>query len=204
MNEPRHGEKGHLLLSFIAIIATAALFLAVLFLGWTHLAGVGRATVTDGLDRGTGSAIEPPDQSGASGGSGTGAQATVPVAVTVDVNPSRLGSGESATLTLNVRNVTKEPVTATFRTSLEADFTVESGNRVVWQWSRFREVKLEDGRAVLQPGQTLSFKAVWDGRDDSGRVVSPGDYAVKGVFLGQLPERTLPVIAEPAPIVVTP
>ncbi len=202
MNQSRHQEKGSLLLSFAAVVAAVILLLALVSLGVARLAGAGRPA---GQTVSGGGLTSPGTSAGGSlSGAPGGGPESLPVEVAVAVEPSRLSPGQATTLTLSVRNLTGEAVTAAFKTSLEADFTVESGGRVVWQWSRSQEVKLADGQVVIGPGQTISFKAVWDGRDDSGRDLPIGDYAVKGIFLGQLAGRTLPLITGPAAVVVTP
>lgn len=52
-------------------------------------------------------------------------------------------------------------------------------------WTRLRGQVLL-GALRLYPlgaGNELTFRHVWDGRDDNGRLVSPGEYAVVGVLL---------------------
>jgi hypothetical protein len=39
----------------------------------------------------------------------------------------------------------------------------------------------------LDAGKSLSFREVWDQRTDSGRLVTPGEYLVRGVLLTDNP-----------------
>ncbi|MHB0885303.1 MAG: BsuPI-related putative proteinase inhibitor [Bacillota bacterium] len=215
MNQSRHQEKGSLPLAAVAGVAAIVLLLALASLGVARLAGAGRAAgqVVTGGGLTSPSGSDGDSSSTESGGSSSGQPGQsqgdagspgLPIEVAVAVEPSRLSPGQVATFTLKVRNLTREAVTADFKTSLEADFTVESGERIVWQWSRSREISLAGRQVVIGPRQTVSFKAVWEGRDDSGRDLPIGDYTVKGVFLGQLAGRALPLITKPAPVVVTP
>ncbi|HEY3316252.1 MAG TPA: BsuPI-related putative proteinase inhibitor, partial [Bacillota bacterium] len=97
---------------------------------------------------------------------------------------------------LTVQNDGPSAQTLAFQTTLKADFTAERANRVVWQWSRDRDVQLSPSDLTLAPGQKTTFRASWDGRDDAGRDLPAGDYVVKGVFLGQWSKTSLPLVAE--------
>jgi hypothetical protein len=40
----------------------------------------------------------------------------------------------------------------------------------------------------LEPGQTLTFRQVWNQRADNGSQVAPGTYLIRGVLLTDRPE----------------
>lgn len=204
-----------MLLSIAAVVAAVVLLVALALLGVTRLVGADQAptqTVSGDDSSSTGGSQTDPSSGGTGGSSpsdpdaatGQGGPGNVPIDVAVTITPSRLTPGQVVTLTLSVRNRSGEAVTVDYKTSLEADFTVQSGDRVVWQWSRSRQVTLADRQVVIDAVQTMSFQAAWDGRDDSGRNLPIGDYTVRGVYLGQLAGRALPIVSAPAAVVVTP
>lgn len=72
-------------------------------------------------------------------------------------------------------------MTLTFPTSQRYDFQVMDGDGgVLWRWSDGRAFMQVSGEEHLQPGESLTWLATFDGALD------PGDYAVEGGLPGPL------------------
>ncbi len=216
----KRGKKARLLprllLPLLVVIVAIGLMAAVVLVTPALMATV--APWIPGLDStvtgpGSGDAPDAPDGSGATGTT-AGTPGSTPetgdspadqigaLEVGLTAGRSSLAPGESTPLVLTVRNSGPSSLQVSFKTSLEVDFTVENTNGVIWQWSRGVAVDFEPTDLVLRPGQTASYTAAWDGRDDAGRPLPAGEYTVRGIFLGQTAGRTLPIVAAPVTVVV--
>jgi hypothetical protein len=82
---------------------------------------------------------------------------------------------------LTVRNDGRAPVTLAFPTSQRYDFQVmDEDGGVLWRWSDGRAFAQVPGEEHLQPGESLSWLATFDG------ALAPGEYAVEGGLPGPL------------------
>lgn len=116
--------------------------------------------------------------------------------------PDEVHAGDPVPLTLRVQNVSDRTVDLylTGRPVAFDLFVTDGSGEVVWR-------RLEDTviPAILQirtlgPGEGLEFEDSWDQRTNSGELVPPGEYAVRGEVLAEdeplsAPRETLHITA---------
>lgn len=92
-------------------------------------------------------------------------------------------------LVFRVANAGNEPVILQLlgRTP-NADFRISNADGETI-WTRLRGQTLLGALRLhpLGPGEELIFQAVWNGRADTGRPASPGDYLIRGVLMTDVP-----------------
>lgn len=98
--------------------------------------------------------------------------------------------GSPVPLAFTVANAGKGPVTLPLAgREPTADFTVtEPSGRAVWSHLRGKILRGSLRLFPLDAGKKLSFKQVWDQRNDAGQRVRPGEYLVRAVLLTDDPE----------------
>jgi hypothetical protein len=70
-----------------------------------------------------------------------------------------------------------------------ADFRIsDAEDRLIWTRLRGQTMLGALRLYPLDPGKALVFRAVWDGRGDSGSLARPGEYLIRGVLLTDDPE----------------
>lgn len=101
--------------------------------------------------------------------------------------PDSVRAGEAVPLAIRVTNTGDRPVEAYFvGRDIAFDFVVrDSGGAVVWQRLADRAVQSILQVRTLKAGETVELRDVWRQRDDGGKAVAPGTYAVQGVVPGQ-------------------
>lgn len=105
--------------------------------------------------------------------------------------------GESVKMTLTLTNAGKRPLTLHFRSGQTFDFIVKRGRVEVWRWSHDRAFTQALQDVTLAPDETKRFEATWDQKDNKGKPVSDGRYAVTGIVT-----TTPPVQSEAAVIAI--
>jgi len=93
--------------------------------------------------------------------------------------------GESIRFDLEVRNRTATTVNLVFPDAQIYDFVVLDSNstRIRWRWSdnmAFAQVVTE---LTFDPYSSKSYSVVWDGVQDNGNQLPPGDYRARGVLV---------------------
>lgn len=90
-------------------------------------------------------------------------------------------------LHLEATNTGTKPLRLEYTSGPQVDFVVMKNGSEVWRWSHHQALAQTSGGGVsslvLQPGVAKDWTASWNGRDDTGNSVPPGDYT----FLGELP-----------------
>ena len=112
---------------------------------------------------------------------------------TLSLDRQQVRPGESVQLTLLVENRGPHPVPATFRSGQSFDFLVREERGEVWRWSHDRVFTLALRQPTLPPGWSETYQANWEGKDNEGRPVKPGDYQVLGIFTISPPLISKPV-----------
>ena len=67
-----------------------------------------------------------------------------------------------------------------YRTSQRFDFAAFREGKEIWRWSEDRMFNRAVIRIIIQPGGNQTFNAVWDQRNNSGRLVQPGSVTIRG------------------------
>lgn len=106
--------------------------------------------------------------------------------VALSVPPRAQPLGTPVTLELTLRNAGSQAVSLTLGGRPVAfDLTVSTPDgRVVWRRLHDQVVLAILQTRTLAVGETLSFRDDWDQRDNAGRPVPPGSYAVSGSVSG--------------------
>ena len=91
--------------------------------------------------------------------------------------------GEPVRMTLRFTNRSKQALQLTFPSSKMHDFTAaDEDGRIVWRWSHGRAFAQALQERTVLAGGSLKREVAWDGSDNKGNRVDPGDYKVKGWF----------------------
>lgn len=85
---------------------------------------------------------------------------------------------ESVTITYGILNRGNTPLVYTFSTSKQYDAWVMRGSTEIWRLSKGKYYAQIITNLTLQPGQSRNFEVKWDQRDNSGKQVGPGTYAL--------------------------
>ncbi|HBQ28774.1 MAG TPA: hypothetical protein DD719_05150 [Desulfotomaculum sp.] len=112
---------------------------------------------------------------------------------------------EPILFTLTKLNITSAPVTLNYRSSQRFDFVVLKDNQEIWRWSEDQFFAQVMERISIRPGEAQIFSALWDQRDNSGQLVAPGSYIVRGYNLAEELRRrfiptTIRIRLAPAPL----
>jgi hypothetical protein len=102
-------------------------------------------------------------------------------ATTESQNSVRSGEVLNVHLSLCSSRVNTQRYTMAFASGREHDVQVRragTADDFVWTWSRRHSFPQGPHERALDPGYCLGWRTAWDTRDDSGRLVPPGAYAV--------------------------
>jgi uncharacterized protein (DUF58 family) len=120
------------------------------------------------------------------------------VAFRVELPPDAR-AGEPVPVVLRLTNRTERPLTLVLQgRPLAFDVTVARPDGAI-VWRRLEGAVVPSILAVrtLAPAESLTFEAVWDGRDRGGSSAPPGKYLVTGTLLTDTPEG---LATRPAPL----
>jgi hypothetical protein len=84
---------------------------------------------------------------------------------------------------LVVRNTSEQPVVVPFATGQRNDFEVWRDNRLVWRWSQGRFFTQSLGSVTLEPGRPITYRGVWNLRNNENLRVPAGRYTVRGYLV---------------------
>lgn len=98
---------------------------------------------------------------------------------TLTVGKSQIKSGQPVRMTFTVVNTSGHPVTYNFSTGQRFDVTAtNAAGTAVWDWAAPKRFSQNLVSLPLPPGKSLTYRAVWNGRDLSGHPVPPGAYTL--------------------------
>lgn len=86
--------------------------------------------------------------------------------------------GQPVEFVYAIRNRGSQPVTYTFSSAKQFDVWVKLGDKEIFRHSKGRVYATAITRLTLRPGETKTFAARWDQRDEKGNQVGPGVYTV--------------------------
>jgi hypothetical protein len=101
-----------------------------------------------------------------------------PFQLTVSANRATYSRGEPIPLTLTVRNISTQPVTAISNFAFFVGGRVTLHGRTVWDTTLGNHAAVI-GNLSFQPGETRSFALNWDQTDLQGNSVAIGQYTLK-------------------------
>jgi len=144
--------------------------------------------ITDPDKLTVGQKIQIGEQSGAVEQTETAAQENDPSATrlidgfryTITTDRGNYSRGESVRLRLVKTNITNSPISLNYRTSQRFDFVAFREGEEIWRWSGDRAFSRALTRIIIQPGGNQTFNAVWDQRNNAGRLVQPGTVTIRG------------------------
>ncbi len=115
-------------------------------------------------------------------------------AVLITPDKAVYAPGDPITLTFQVVNGTKRPVTLTFRTAQRFDFVVrDREGREVWRWAAGRISAHVLGSETVFPSGMLAYTATVE------KKLSPGVYTVTGLVTAQEGNLTASVVVRVEP-----
>ena len=98
---------------------------------------------------------------------------------TLTVDKPQIKSGRPVRLTFTVINTSGKAVTYNFSTGQRFDVTAtNAAGTAVWDWAAPKRFSQNLASLSLPPGKSFVYRAVWNGRDLSGRPVPPGVYTL--------------------------
>lgn len=87
--------------------------------------------------------------------------------------------GQAVQLTFRVVNTSGKTVKYNFSSGQRYDVTAaNSDGKQVWEWAAGKLFSQNLSTLSIAPGKALTYQAVWNGRDLSGRAVPPGAYTL--------------------------
>ncbi len=99
---------------------------------------------------------------------------------TITTDRRNYSRGEPVRLRLVKINITGAPISLNYRTSQRFDFVAFREGEEIWRWSDNQAFSRAVNRIIIQPGGNQTFNAVWDQRDNTGRLVRPGTATIRG------------------------
>lgn len=114
------------------------------------------------------------------------------------------GRDENANLTLTLKNESGQTTALTYPSGQQYDFAARPApkgkfdpkQKVIWQWSRGRAFTMMLQMKQFKPGEALVFKDKWDLKDQNGKPVPPGQYAIEAFVSANRGIPASPVIIE--------
>lgn len=96
-------------------------------------------------------------------------------------NQTSFFRGQAISMTLSIINCGDEPVTRTYGSSQLYDFVVrDTDSHEVWWWSHDMLFLAVITNRSFQPGQLVTYGAVWNQERNDGEEVAPGRYEILG------------------------
>ena len=105
-----------------------------------------------------------------------------PLAVTVTPDKKSYRPGEAITITLTVKNKTKQNQTLSFFTGQRYDFEIrQAGNKSVWKWSNGRMFTQAQGTITIAPGKSLTYAETFTPGANDAPPLPPGTYTLLAI-----------------------
>ncbi|MDO8681985.1 MAG: BsuPI-related putative proteinase inhibitor [Armatimonadota bacterium] len=119
-------------------------------------------------------------------------QSEQPRAMELKTDRDSYTKGQPVRMEFIIRNTTSKTVTYRFSSGQQYDFWAILDGREVWRWSHDKATIQVLTSFDLKPGESKTFKATWDQKDNSGRQVPPDSYIISGQ-LTTMRDRPAPV-----------
>jgi LysM repeat protein len=143
------------------------------------------------------------DGDGGAGGDPVAARVVDGLLYVLSTDRRTYRQGEPVRLTLIKVNIQDSPITMTYATGQRFDFAALREGREVWRWSFGRSFPQIAGQVTLQPGESQTFRATWDQRNNAGNLVAPGNFTIRGFNVARgLAQRFVSIPISVAPAVV--
>jgi|GEM_PF-2195802 len=91
---------------------------------------------------------------------------------------------DTVKLQLVITNIGSTPLTFNSNNSQRFEFVVQAGDREIWRWSKGRLFAQMLTSWKLAPGNTITYSAVWEQKDNTGKSAPPGTYTIVGQQIG--------------------
>jgi hypothetical protein len=98
----------------------------------------------------------------------------------IRTDKAKYPEGQKVKIDLIITNTTSETQEYTFSSGQQFDVWVSSGGKEVWRWSHGCGFIMMFTHLSLQPGESKTFSATWDQRDEQKKQVPAGSYTVSG------------------------
>ena len=120
---------------------------------------------------------------------------------TLTLGKPQIKSGRPVQMTFQVVNTSGKPVIYNFPTGQRFDITAtNAAGTAVWDWAANKRFSQNLASLSLPPGKSFVYRAVWNGRDLSGRPIPPGAYTLQAhLTSNNLPSVTGGVIVNTDP-----
>ena len=117
------------------------------------------------------------------------------------VGKPQIKPGQSVRMTFQIVNTSGKAVIYNFSTGQRFDVTAtNAAGTAVWSWAANKRFSQNLASLSLTPGKSFTYRAVWNGRDLSGRPVPPGAYTLSAHLTSDnLPSVTGGVVVNTAP-----
>ena len=122
----------------------------------------------------------------------------------LESDKSVYGRDESAQFTLTLKNESGQTTALTYPSGQQYDLAARPApkgkfdpkQKAIWQWSRGRAFTMMLQMKQFAPGETLIYKDKWDFKDQNGKPVPPGQYAIEGFVSANRGIGAPPIIIE--------
>ena len=122
----------------------------------------------------------------------------------LDSDKTTYNRDDSAQLTLTLKNESAQTTALTYPSGQQYDFAARPApkgkfdprQKVIWQWSRGRAFTMMLQMKQFKPEETLTYKDKWDFKDQNGKLVPPGQYAIEGFVSANRGIGAPPIIIE--------
>ena len=105
------------------------------------------------------------------------------VAVTVETDKTNYKVDEIVRFTITAQNQRETEQTLIFTSGQSFDIRIRENRKdespVVWNWSHGRMFTMALRRMKLAPGETKTYEATWDQKDNEGDIVPRSNYRVE-------------------------
>jgi len=106
-----------------------------------------------------------------------------PVRVQATLDKTELKAGEPLAVTITATNTTKEAQTLHFGSGQSFDvFINNEDGQPIWSWGANKRFTMALRSVELQPGETKTFDATWNGEALPDFKLAPGTYSVQAVL----------------------
>lgn len=99
---------------------------------------------------------------------------------TLTLSKPQIKPGQPVRMIFSVVNTSGKPVTYNFPTGQRFDIiATNAAGTAVWNWAATKRFSRNLASLSLPPGKSFVYRAVWNGRAQSGHLVPPGPYTLQ-------------------------